>query len=415
MDEFQKKMLEFMKEAKEKQKEEDERRKKEEARSMEERKQVAARLDGLVGEIAETVKEGIKKEIKDAVEPIRERQDKVEKETEASNAKIDKLVDELKEMRDEMKKMNEKKSNTWGEVTRNSWQERETIETQPAQPPNKAAPELEDEEAKVKKIIREAKKVVGMRPIAKVHVQHTMRRNEEADKNKDMEERWKKAMTETVEAFLKYQMKMAEDDIDQLKIVKIFPPAKDEWDILYVEFESKEMVNFLMSFTKYMRRDENEKKPSILKYIPKELFTRYSAVESAAFQIIRKQSNFKAATNVSFGDTDFVLKTRSKDIHSGGTKTPWTQLEPVPLPKYFSKFELNPASRTFRSPALAPGRPPLSPEKSDKRKERGTPESPTSPSTTVQKRKKIHPRGSNVMSPPAIGTRTLSNESEISH
>ena len=414
MDEFQKQMLEFIKEAKEKQKEEDERRKMEEARSMEERKHVAARLDGLVGEIAEKVEEGMKKQIKDAVEPIRERQDKVEKEAEATNAKIDKLEDELKQVRDEMKKMNEKKSNSWAEVTRNSRHERDTIETQPAQPPNKAAPEFEDEEAKVKKIIREAKKKVGMRPIDKVHVQHTMRRNEEADKDKDIDERWKKAMSETVEAFLKYEMKMAEDDIDQLKIVKIFPPAKDQWDILYVEFESKEMVNFLMSFTKYMRRDEKEKKPSILKYIPKELFARFSAVESAAFQI-RKQSNFKAATNVSFGDTDFVLKTRSKDIHPEGTKTPWTQLEPVPLPEDLPKFELNPASRTLRSPALAPGRPPLTPEKSDKRKERGTPESLTSPNSTVQKKKKIHPGGSNVMFPPTIGTRTLSNESEITH
>ena len=76
-----------------------------------------------------------------------------------------------------------------------------------------------------------------------------------------------------------------------------------------MELETKEMVNFLMSFTQFMRRDKNKDRPSIEKYIPRELFARYSAVEKEAFEI-RKQSNFKSATNVSYGEKDFILKTR---------------------------------------------------------------------------------------------------------
>ena len=419
MDEFQKQMLAFMTEAKEKQKEDEERRKMEEARSKEERKQVAERLNGLAEKIAEIVKVGTKKEIESAVEPIRERQDKMEKDTEASNAKINKLVEDMNEMKKEMTKMNENKSDSWSakvkEGGKKSLNEGGMAKNHSNQCPRIASPEIEDKEAKVKKIIREAKKIVGMKPIDKVHVQHTMRRNEEDDKDKDNEERWEKAMTETVESFLKYEMKMTQDDMSQLKIVKIFPPAKDNWDILYVEFESKEMVNFLMSFTKFMRRDVKENRPSILKYIPKELFTRYSAVEAAAFEI-RKQSNFKEATNVSFGEADLVLKTRSKDIHPGGTKKPWSQVDPVVLPEDLPKFDLYPAKidpRNLRSPTQAPGRPPLTPEQSDKRKDRGTPCSQASPDSSLQKKMKIHPSGSPTMILPAFNNKQISKDIEM--
>ena len=138
---------------------------------------------------------------------------------------------------------------------------------------------MEDNDNRVKQIIREAKKVVGMKPIDKAHIQHTMRRNRETDDDMDEDERWEKALDETVKAFLKYEMKMKSEDLEQLQIVNIFPPAKEEWNTVYVEFESIEMVNFLMSFTQYMRRDTKEDRPSIEKYIPKELFARYSAVK----------------------------------------------------------------------------------------------------------------------------------------
>ena len=401
MDKFQKQMLAFMNEAKEKHKIDEERWQVAEARRLEERAQVAKRLDGLVDEIAGSVKAGIKKEIKEAVEPLKERQDKADKETKAANERIDRIAEELKDMKSEIARKNEK--DTWAAKVAESGGagERRLPEGWRAKSHTPGHPDssrMDDKDEKVKKIFREAKKIVGMKPINKVHVLHTMRRNEEVNKDLDKEEQWQKAMDDTVKSFLKYEMKMKEEDIEELKIVKIFPPAKPEWNTLYVEFESREMVNFLMSFTQYMRRDMKENRPSIEKYIPRELFNRYSAIEKEAYEI-RKQSNFKSATNVSFGDTDFILKTRSKDIQPGGTRTPWHQLEPMILPKHLPEFELrleSTAPRTPRSPDLAPGRPPLTPEQGCKRKERGTPSSPASPELKQQKKAEspdCHPAG----------------------
>ena len=424
MDEFQKQMIAYMNEAKEKQKEDEERRKVDEVKRIEERNEVARKLNGLVEEISLSVKSGIKQEIKDAVEPIREQQDKSEKETEEANRKIEKLTEEVKQMKIVMEKMNEKSNTTYATKLRNGeptklnlpggWIARN--HTPRCTSPGLPSPGMEDKDNRVKQIIRHAKKVVGMKPIDKAHVQHTVRRNRETDKDMDEDERWEKALHETVNSFLKYEMKMKQEDIEELEIVKIFPPAKEEWNTVYVELESIEMVNFLMSFTQYMRRDKTEDRPSIEKYIPKELFARYSAVEKIAFEI-RKESNFKLATNVSFGERDFVLKKRSKDIQPGGTKTPWRQLDPVPLPEDLPKFEtrlMRAEPRTLRSPTQAPGRPALTPEQGDKRKERGTPGSPSSPASKQMKKTcsmTDHPGGRIESDLPALKTKQTSQDS----
>ena len=113
MDEFQKQMLAFMVEAKEKQSEADERREKDESKRLEERIEVAKRLDGLADVIAMSVKAGIKKEVQEAVEPLKNRQDQTEKETEEAKDKINKLEEEVKEMKKEMVMLKEKTRHTF--------------------------------------------------------------------------------------------------------------------------------------------------------------------------------------------------------------------------------------------------------------------------------------------------------------
>ena len=99
---------------------------------------------------------------------------------------------------------------------------------------------------------------------------------------------WEKAKENAVHEFLKYEMKMKEDDIQQTKSVMIYPPAKKEWNVLYVEYENVEMGNFIMSNAQYMRKGENESRPSVEKYIPMKLFKRYSAIEKMAYEIRKK-------------------------------------------------------------------------------------------------------------------------------
>ena len=146
-----------------------------------------------------------------------------------------------------------------------------------------------------------------------------MRRVKQGTENVSKEEAWEKAKKNAVDNYLKYEMKMKEEDDKQLEVVTIYPPAKEEWNVLYVEFKNVAMVNFVMSFAQFMQKGEKENRPSVEKYIPMELFSRYSAIEKLAFEI-RQKSNFKTATNVSFGENNFLLKSRAKEIQPGGRR-----------------------------------------------------------------------------------------------
>ena len=67
---------------------------------------------------------------------------------------------------------------------------------------------------------------------------------------------WQRAKEKAVSEFLKYEMKMKEDDMEQLKAVMKYSQAKEDWNVLYVEYEHVEMVNFVMTFAQFMRKVE---------------------------------------------------------------------------------------------------------------------------------------------------------------
>ena len=391
-------------------------KKQEEERRQTEREEDAKRMEKFRDEIINSVKNEIKNEVQVAIEPLKERQEKTEKETVETNEKVIEIFQEIKKMKEQINKIVEIGANTVegrvadkepvGESEREPLPEGWRIRNKTLESKRQCSPGMEDQSAK---LIRNARRVLGFKPIDKVHVEKCMRRVEQDDENLSKEDALERAKEKAVNEFLKYEMKMKEDDIEQLETVMIYPPAKEEWNVLYVEFKHVEMVNFVMSFAQFMRKGEKESRPSVEKYIPMELFKRYSAIEKIAYEI-RKESNFQTATNVSFGEKDFILKSRPKEIHPGGRRTPWHQLEAVKLPEDIPQFEMNLVRRvpqSPRSPGQAPGRPPRTPDQREKRKTRGSPSgsSPASP-TPKQQKTAIHPAGRTVTSTPAL---TLSN------
>ena len=72
-----------------------------------------------------------------------------------------------------------------------------------------------------------------------------------------------------------------------------------------------------------------------------------------------------------------MLRTRPKEIHPGGRRVPWSQLEPITLPEDIPKFEMNLVRRGLpqspRSPGQAPGRPPQPPTRVKKGKQGAAP------------------------------------------
>ena len=106
-----------------------------------------------------------------------------------------------------------------------------------------------------------------------------------------------------VKTYLKCEMKVPPSSIERLNIVRIFPPAKPDWNVLYVEFGSDHEVDTIFSFTKNMAKKDHR----VIRWIPKQMYDRFRAVESLAYNL-RQEAGLK--TRVKIGRDDLVLSTR---------------------------------------------------------------------------------------------------------
>ena len=149
-----------------------------------------------------------------------------------------------------------------------------------------------------------------------------MRRQKEEMTTESEEEQWQEAMHTAAKMFLEKEMRIGREEFNSLEIVKIFPPAKDDWNVLYVEFKTRKQASLVYTYTQYMRRNvQGEGKPEVQLYVPKELYSRFRALNLAAFKI-RESSMKTISTRVTLGESDFILQQRNKTDKSKGWGEP---------------------------------------------------------------------------------------------
>ena len=149
------------------------------------------------------------------------------------------------------------------------------------------------------------------------------------------------AMLMEIKSYLKCEMKVRPSDIEKLDIVRIFHPAKENWNVLYVEFGNEYQVDKLFTYTRGMVKKDHR----VVRWFPKQMYDRYRAVESMAYEI---RKNLKQKTRVKIGRNDLELSTR--EIGSSFWRR---QALPTSLPKIDLDSSFRPA--ILSSPP--PGRP----------------------------------------------------------
>ena len=143
-----------------------------------------------------------------------------------------------------------------------------------------------------------------------------------------------------IKSYLKCEMKMKHADIEKLEMIKIFPPAKEDWNVLYVELGSDSQVDMVMAHTRYMVKKDHR----VVRWYPRQMYERYRAVEAIAYEI-RRTKNLK--TRVKVGKDDIELSTRE----AGSTY--WRQQV---LPDSLPRFDMR-STRSDIPTSPPPGRP----------------------------------------------------------
>ena len=162
-----------------------------------------------------------------------------------------------------------------------------------------------------------ARKIIGFSPIEP----RMLEIQQDSYGAKDFEE----AKMMEVRSYLICELKMLPSDVNKLNIVRIFPPAKQNWNVLYVEFESEYEVDTIFSYTKNMVKQDHR----LMRWIPRQMYERYRAVEGLAYSL-RQENGLK--TRVKIGRYDLTLSVRALQ------SSVWSN---YPLPETFPDINLD--------------------------------------------------------------------------
>ena len=215
----------------------------------------------------------------------------------------------------------------------------------------------EAKQKKVESIFSNSKLTVGFRPITLGQVNRII--NDPINNIKDLPEddAKKAALRIAVNDFLGYELNMPQHEIEALELKRIFFPKDPASRTLYIELKNEADRSNIFRRAKYIKKHTDSKdNASIEKYIPPQLYNRYSALERYCHALRTNRSN-PLATNIRLGNDDFELRTRlhpTNDKYDPESKPDeWAFITPSILPP-LPAIDLGRPSQTL---IQAPGRP----------------------------------------------------------
>ena len=265
--------------------------------------------------IKEMIKEGVRVEVLAAIEPLSIRQEKLEE-------KQKYLEDRLEEMSKEIRMLKLKDS----EAEKMKGRDSENVE----EADNLI---IDDEKDETKEIVSAARRTVGLHKINQEVVDKYVKQG-------DVDET--EARFRAVKEYMKNEMKVSEEVVGDMHIEKVFPPAKADWNTLYVKFASESSVHMLYSHARNMKAALR-----LVPYIPKQFFSRYRELGKQAYQLRHSEAKYK--TRIKMGISDLVLYKRepfqnswsmvipTQISSSNNTETPHLNLRPNSGFNYNSK------------------------------------------------------------------------------
>ena len=115
------------------------------------------------------------------------------------------------------------------------------------------------------------------------------------------------ALREAVKEFMKDELKLDDDEIDNLGEFEVYRKDTEENDKVYLKFAGEESSNYI-SRKAALVRNENI---NVFPYIPPQIFQRFSDLSRLTF--IARQADKRLKTKILLGKRDLVLKTKIKD------------------------------------------------------------------------------------------------------
>ena len=213
---------------------------------------------------------------------------------------------------------------------------------------------------------------------------------------------------------MKYEMKMQQDTIENLKVVKIFREDREDFDRLYVEFADESSTQICYRHTPKMRKDEGVR---LITYISPEFIERNRALVNSAYPLRYPEGGKeKLKTRIVYGDEDLILEARRLDerrfrkVHV--ENLPKIDLKRTSFPPPVSKSPAEGRKRTTKRPHSPPS---LSDNPRGTKTAKANEGSERVNSTSPSLRKKLQDRGSFSLTNARSPALTLNNKHNEFH
>ena len=190
-------------------------------------------------------------------------------------------------------------------------------------------------EVEYKELVSLSRRTVGLHRIDDKDLKR-MRQKQYGGATNEEEEKVLAAME-----FLRLETKIDSNTLDRMEIERVFAPAKQDPQCLYVTFKHVSSVSRIFEKTRCMRKESR-----ILAYFPTRFFSRFEAVSDIGRHIREEE---KCQTRIKMGLTDIQLFKKDRGVGK------W---ELVPLDyENLPAVDLRSVSSRAESGSPAPGRP----------------------------------------------------------
>ena len=287
-------------------------------------------------ELKEMISQGVKNEVKAAIEPIIEKQDMFEKEQEVLKSNFSEVLQEMQTIKSQLKARTVASDADYPRLP----QPKGLLQGGHEHAGYVRHEGDSGEQGKLRQIISNARRTVGLHSIDSADLVR-MRQAQFGGAKTEAEER-----LFAVQEFLRCELKLSNETIDTMEVETIFPPAKKNPQCLFVTFKYGSSLSKIFERTRCMR-----KAARIINFIPAAFEVRYLDIREIEFNLRQEED---CQTRVKMGINDLEL---SKKIRGSGNR--WQR---VPLPQGLARVDLTKVQAVAQEHeevtlSPAPGRP----------------------------------------------------------
>ena len=289
-------------------------------------------------EMIKLVENSIGDKVDKLIEPYKERTERVEKGQSDLKEQVGMLMEQMKSV-NEILSGNTQRVQSSSTVTMSEAVKRQSLTPRPIQQDAGNYQEVKNQE-----LISLSRRTVGLQRIDRRDIQR-MYQDQYGGATSEEEARML-----AVKEYLKLELKLSEGTIQEMEIERIFTPAREDPEWLYVTFRYEASVSRIFEKTRIMRKNSR-----IMTYIPKEYRNRFEAIRDLGNKL-RLEEDCKTRIKMGYKD----LQLHRKDRSSG-------KWELVSLPAEFPPVNFGISPEKVQSGSPAPGRPEQEQSRSDKR------------------------------------------------